>query len=481
MSKLSAVTLLHSKSLNSCDRLSGWSSQAKHKKQPKSRALRSHARLCETLRDSCWCSRPTLVCWCTGKVRALIGIMSTLTLCEEVHNIRALAMHTFTFYYYFKHEQTCSSYYNSLQAYQLSIEFVSVCFPMCSLWFIDLHGPSWIFIATRSLTGAGCWASTGRPPTLRVVTRKTLAQVRSNSPRFGTTLKTSGWQWEAGKYQKWWIKIEKISCGNCNELKYMKWVLFDSKTTLKHSETTKRVKRVKRVTATGTCSSISSSRKEMNSRGLMPPGARRCKDPIRTRSPIALVVCHVKLDEVIWSPYRSWMSWTFIVHHRPIFPHRSSLLPSFKQLFVSFPLCSHLRCCIDRVMRHQEETLHCIKGCCILLCNARCKKRWFDHSKYHSDIFRLYFLQARTIRTGILPRSIVPFTGAKTSKLFETPIGIRGTKSQKRNRGYQYVSIYFDMFRMYTMYSISWYLLPDWRRSCSQRGEWTAVHPPRTS
>lgn len=219
MSKLSAVTLLHSKNLNSCDRLSGWSSQAKHKKQPKSRALRSHARLCETLRDSCWCSRPTLVCWCTGKVRALIGIMSTLTLCEEVHNIRALAMHTI--YYMLllfqlqhwtnmnKHVQVTTTVYNSLQAYQLSIEFVSVCFPMCSLWFIDLHGPSWIFIATRSLTGAGCWASTGRPPTLRVVTRKTLAQVRSNSPRFGTTLKTSGWQWEAGKYHKYSKMMDK--------------------------------------------------------------------------------------------------------------------------------------------------------------------------------------------------------------------------------------------------------------------------------
>ena len=220
-------------------------------------------------------------------------------------------------------------------------------------------------------------------------------------------------------------------------MKYMKWVLFDSKTTLKHSETTKRVKRIQ----TGHCNwNLFVNLFVQEGDELQRAHASRCKamqGDARTRSPISLVVCHVKLDEVhidhIGHGCHGLSS---------IFPHRSSLsslLPSFKQLFVSFPWCSHLRCCIDRVMRHQEETLHSIKGCCILLYNARCKKRWFDHS----DIFRLYFLQARTIRTGILPRSIVPFTGAKTSKLFETPIGIRGTKSRKRNRGYQYVSICF--------------------------------------
>lgn len=301
MSKLSAVTLLLSKNLNSCDRLLIFTSKAQEtQNQEHFAVVRDSARLCETLRESCWCSRPTLVCWCTGKVRALIGIMSTLTLCEEVHNIRALAMHTI--YCHFKHEQTCSSYYNSLQAYQLSIEFVSVCFPMCSLWFLMIHRSSWTFMDLHSNTKPHwCWLLSfdwtsshfegGHPEDLST----------------GRIRHVSGQPWQvgdnerqerSGKYQKWWMKIEKISCGNCNEMKYMKYYEMSSfrlKTTLKHSETTERVKRV---TATGTCSSISSSRKEMNSRGLMPPGARRCKDPIRTRSPIALVVCHVKLNEV---------------------------------------------------------------------------------------------------------------------------------------------------------------------------------------
>ena len=160
MSKLSAVTLLHSKNLNSCDRLSGWSSQAKHKKQPKSRALRSHARLCETLRDSCWCFRPTLVCWCTGKVRALIGIMSTLTLCEEVHNIRALAIHahyllhviTISITTLNKHEQTCSSYYNSLQQSTSLSAFYRVCVRMFSYVFLMIHRSSWTFMDLHSNT-----------------------------------------------------------------------------------------------------------------------------------------------------------------------------------------------------------------------------------------------------------------------------------------------------------------------------------------
>ena len=80
---------------------------------------------------SCWCSRPTFVCWCIGKERVLIGIISTFTLCEEVHNIRALAEQIYT-------ALTC----------------LPRGFKPC-------------------LTGSSRWASTGWPPTFRVVTRKT--------------------------------------------------------------------------------------------------------------------------------------------------------------------------------------------------------------------------------------------------------------------------------------------------------------------
>lgn len=70
------------------------------------------------------------MCWCTGKERVLIGIISTFTLCEEVHNIRALAEQIYT--------ATC-----------------------------------WPRRFTPCLTGSSFWASTGWPPTFRVVTRKT--------------------------------------------------------------------------------------------------------------------------------------------------------------------------------------------------------------------------------------------------------------------------------------------------------------------
>ena len=142
-------------------------------------------------------------------------------------------------------------------------------------------------------------------------------------------------------------------------------------------------------------------------------------------------------------PYRSWMSWmswTFFNFHisTNLSSSSSPWLPSFKQLFVSFPLCFHLRFCIDRVLLHQEETFHSIKGCCILLWNARCKSRYIIQWCDHSDILRLYptllspSSDYPTIRTGILPRSIVPFTGAKTSKQLQTPIIIPGTKSWNR-------------------------------------------------
>lgn len=71
------------------------------------------------------------MCWCTGKERVLIGIISTFTLCEEVHNIRALAEQIYT-------ALTC---------------LPRRCMPC--------------------LTGSSFWASTGWPPTFRVVTRKT--------------------------------------------------------------------------------------------------------------------------------------------------------------------------------------------------------------------------------------------------------------------------------------------------------------------
>ena len=97
------------------------------------------ARLYETLRNSCWCSRPTLVCWCTGKERALIGIISTLTLCEEVHNIRALAV--YTIYIYLSKFITMSHCYNPIALYRVGVR-------MCPMWSLRIV-KSWTFIDSQ--------------------------------------------------------------------------------------------------------------------------------------------------------------------------------------------------------------------------------------------------------------------------------------------------------------------------------------------
>ena len=162
MSKLSAVTLLHSKNLNSCDRLSGWSSQAKHKKQPKSRALRSHARLCETLRDSA-----RLLLMLSSHFGVLVHWKGTSTHRHHVHvdTLRGGAQHprpghahyllhviTISITTLNKHEQTCSSYYNSLQQSTSLSAFYRVCVRMFSYVFLMIHRSSWTFMDLHSNT-----------------------------------------------------------------------------------------------------------------------------------------------------------------------------------------------------------------------------------------------------------------------------------------------------------------------------------------
>ena len=114
--------------------------------------MRDSARLCETPADA------LVPLWCAG---ALERYEHSSASCPRWHSARRCTTSApwpctlfITCYYYFNYniEQTCSSYYNSLQQSTSLSAFYRVCVRMFSYVFLMIHRSSWTFMDLHSNT-----------------------------------------------------------------------------------------------------------------------------------------------------------------------------------------------------------------------------------------------------------------------------------------------------------------------------------------